>query len=446
MSETPSTRAGLEDRVRAAVRVIAEEPAVERGVFAVPRPVSPRWRRRLAPVAVAVAVVAAVLLVPGLRGGSGGATPAAAEAGPVLPREFGAMSLLTASLSEAPLRQPGIVILRQRVIGSFFGLTQVVVVGADGRTYRRVDLAEGRGATEADGEWNPAAALLSPDGRRLAVGANRGGATEIPVLDLVTGERRDYPLPAPMAYHLKAWSPDGRRLAMAVEDSTEPVGDRFQGSDGYPLALLDLDTGAVTTVPDVVFDPLGTAVEFAASGRLGVPTVQDRASSWPTSWLTVVDATGAVTATMRVPDGMSFAGWTPAEEPVLFGGGASVDVHVVRLADGGDARPPVPVPGGRARLLGWRSPTVLVAWVDSADLVAVDLASGGVDVLSRIDSGPLTHSNGAGTAQRLIAVASVAPVSPARGPWPTWAVVTSAGLVLAFGALVARRLVRRRGR
>ncbi|WP_144122497.1 TolB family protein [Catellatospora sichuanensis] len=446
MSETPSTRAELEHRVRAAVRVIAEEPALEHTAF-LPAPTPRRWTRRLAPVAVAAAVIAAVAFVPGLRGGDGAAGPGTPDGAPVLPQEFGAMSLLTASLSDAPLHQPGIAVLRQRVIGSFFGLTQVVVVGADGRTYRRVDLAEERGATEADGEWSPAEALLSPDGRHAAVGDNRGGATEIPVLDLVTGQRRDYPLPAPMAYELKAWSPDGRRLALAREDTAERVGDRFQSSDGYPLAVLDLDTGMVTTLPDVVFDPLGSTVQFSATGSLGVPTVQDRNSSAPTSWLTVVDASGAITSTMRIPEGSLFGGWTPDGDPVLFTGtGAPVAAHVVRLTDGGDVRPPVPIPGERAWLLGWRSPTVLLARVEDVGIATVDLSSGSVDVLSTFDSGLLTHSTGASTAARLIAAASVEPVSPARGPWPAWAIATLAVLALAVGALAVRRIFRLRSR
>ncbi|MEU8076504.1 hypothetical protein AB0B31_13750 [Catellatospora citrea] len=445
MSETPSTRAALEHRVRAAIRVIAEEPAVAISGF-VPAPVPRRWPRLLAPVAVAVAVIAAVVLAPVLRGGDGATGPAAADAAPVLPQEFGAMSLLTASLSEAPLGRPGIAVLRQRVIGSFFGLAQAVVVGSDGRTYRRIDLAEERGATEADGEWSPAEALLSPDGRRVAIGDRRGGATEIPVLDLVTGQRRDYPLPAPTAYDLQAWSPDGRRLALALEDTAERVADRFQGTDGYPLALLDLDTGTLTTVPDVVFDPLDS-VRFSTEGRLGVPTVQDRGSSAPTTWLTVVEPTGAVTATMRIPENSIFGGWTPAGDPMLFSGtGEAVGVQVVRLADGTDVQPPVPVPGERAWLLGWRSPTVLLARIEDLGVVSVDLASGSVDVLSTFDTGLLTHSTGASFAERLVTVAAVEPVSPARGPWPGWAITTLAVLALAVGALAVRRVARLRAK
>lgn len=444
MSETPSTRAALEHRVRAAIRVIADEPAVVRSG---PAPAPRRRPRLLAPIAVAVAVIAAVALVPVLRGGDGVTGPATADGAPVLPQEFGAMSLLTATLSEAPLAQPGIAVLRQRVIGSFFGLAQSVVVGGDGRTYRRIDLAEERGATAADGEWSPAEALLSPDGRHVAIGDSRGGATEIPVLDLVTGQRRDYRLPTPMAYDLEAWSPDGRRLALAVQDTADRVADRFQDATGYPLALLDLDTGTLTTVPDVVFDPLDS-VRFSPSGRLGVTTVQDRGSSAPTSWLTVVEPTGAVAAaTMRIPENSAFGGWTPAGDPLLFSGtGSAVGVHVVRLADGADVQPPVPLPGERAWLLGWRSPTVLLARIEDVGIAAVDLSSGSVDVLSTFDTGLLTHSTGTGVAERLVAVARVEPVSPARGPWPTCAIAALAGLALAVGSLVVRRVVRLRRR
>lgn len=450
----------LQDRVRAAVRIIAEAPpigpapALERSTP--PRYVTRRWAR-WAPAGAALAVLAAVFVAVGVRV-DGPPPPAAPGGSVVLPREVAGLSLLTANLTDAPLRQPGILVARQGSWGSTWGSSQVVVIGADGRTYRRVDVAEERGADGADGEWHHAQALLSPDGRQVAVGDERGGATEVPVLDLTTGGRRDYPLGAPMAYRLRAWSADGRKLAMIVADVPDRVADVFQPEEHEQrLAVLDLDTGAVTVVSEVTLhDDWDGNVHFAPDGTLAVTTFTDPYSSWPKPWLTVVafdrGPAGRIVRTMALPEQWHFGGWTPDGDALLVtGDDPRLGLRAVRVADGADVRPRVDVTGHRFAVLGWRSPTVLLARLDPEGegpgaIMAVDLATGRQEVAATLAGGLFTRVTGIDAAGQLIGQAGSEAVGPQRGPWPGWARVASALLVTGLGWLLVARIRRRQGR
>ncbi len=451
----------LQDRVRAAVRTIADAPPI-RPAPALNRPAAAwhtgrRWAR-WAPAGAALAVLAAVLVAVGVRVGAPPAPPADQGATAVLPQEVAGLSLLTANLTDAPLHQPGLLVARQGSLGTTWGTSQVVVIGADGRTYRRVDLAEERGADGPDGEWHHAQALLSPDGRQVAVGDERGGATEVPVLDLTTGRRRDYPLSSPMAYLLRGWSADGRKLAMIVADVPDRVADVFQPeAHEQRLAVLDLDTGTVTDVPEVTLhDDWDGRVRFAPDGTLGVTTFTDPNSSWPKPWLTVVAfdraPAGRIARTMALPENWYFGGWTPDGDALLLtGDGPQVGLRVVRTADGTEVRPRVDVPGYRISALGWRSPTVLLALVDTegegpGSIVALDLATGRHEVVATLEGGLFTRVTGIDAAGRLIGEASSGAVGPRRGPWPGWARVTSALLAAGLGWLLVARIRRRRHR
>jgi Omp85 superfamily domain/WD40-like Beta Propeller Repeat len=107
----------------------------------------------------------------------------------------------------------------------------------------------------------------SPDGRRLALSAASGGATDLFVLDMETGAVKR--LTEDVYADLQpAWSPDGRTIAFTTDRfTTNLVRLTF---DGYGIGLLDVESGAITAVPtlggasqfDPAWSPDGTSLFF----------------------------------------------------------------------------------------------------------------------------------------------------------------------------------------
>ena len=118
-----------------------------------------------------------------------------------------------------------------------------------------------------------------PDGSSSATGdtvvahlpADCGLDCPLAVTDLTGGRSRDYPTPDPGPPATGRFSPDGRRLALAVP------GHYFSGQrsvrPGF-VAVLDLATGAVVRVPGVETPAARIAdVDWAPDGRLLVLAV-----------------------------------------------------------------------------------------------------------------------------------------------------------------------------
>ena len=99
---------------------------------------------------------------------------------------------------------------------------------------RRRDLATGE--TSVVGlsiDWDVEDFVLSPDGRWLAVSINEGGASRLQLISAASGEPRGLPdLPAGLIRGL-AWSPDGEQLGFQLQTPRTP-GDVFS---------VDVDSG-----------------------------------------------------------------------------------------------------------------------------------------------------------------------------------------------------------
>lgn len=449
-----SPQPDLETRVRAAVQAIADAPEIVRPPLPVPgeRRTAATPLRRWAPAAAALGVLVMILLVVGVPWGSGGGpTPAVPASGPLLPRTFAGLSLLTAKLSDAPLQQPGIAVVGQGNLGTTWGTSQVVVVGADGRTYRRLDLAESRGARGADGEWHHAQALLSPDGTQVAVGDERGGATEIPILDLVTGERRDLRLPRQSAYQLMAWSPDGTTLAILVKDVSERIIDVFSGGEEeYRVALIDVRTGGYRELTASTAEA-HLPMAFSADGaELALASWTDLA---PMRVVIVDVARDQVVRTVSFTTDWFVAGYAPdlSEVVVSATDPGAARIGYVRVPDGTYARAAVPLPGRSAQVLAWFDSSrmlLLTGALDSdrpPELVELDVTTQRLTVRSTFDESFLSQMNRVTVATGLVAAAGTTDAEAERGPWPWWA-RSIVGLLFAGAAVIAFRIWRRRRR
>lgn len=286
MSPDPQSRIGVAVRnIADGVHVDTPDAAILLARAAGRRRAS-RWRPLLSAAGV-LGVLAAAAVAPGLL-----AQPAAPADGTVLPARLADLSLLTAPVSEAPAG-PALLMYGQGSAGPrLLHTTQTVVVGVDGRTYRRLDEAERRGGPAEPGTWQDAPALLAPDGTRVAVGSV-GSAGDLAVVDLRTGRTRTHRTEWTGVVEPLAWSPDGTRLAYTVGDS---------GS-----AVLDLGSGASTRLAAPA-----TAAAFSPDGRRlavqGIPETEVE----PRRDVRVVDLVGGgPSSSARSGSGSSSPGRTP---------------------------------------------------------------------------------------------------------------------------------------
>ncbi|GIG91421.1 hypothetical protein [Plantactinospora endophytica] len=427
-------------RLRAAVHELVEAIPVP---MAAPPVMLPTPRRSWRPVLVAAAVVV-LLLAAGLVRLP--AAPTAPAAGPAtLPRVFAGHSYLTATASDAPAG-PAIAIYGYGQGDLPFQTPQLIAVGADGRTYREIDIASKRGRpVDAPLLKSPAApALLSPDGGRVAVADARGPVHDVAIVDLTTGRTRNHPVPAGSAVQLLAWSPDSTRLAYAVAPyRADSHGDpRVALAADGELTLLDLATGVTSTVAgqrgvlDAAFSPdgrtlavqVGTELRLllASGGSTIVPLPDGHRLGGPAAW----SPDGRRLALVRVAAG----------SPSWATGYWSPDgLAVLDLPTGVST----PLDTDATTILGWRGADLLAT---NRDTIVSVPPTGSARVLARLQPG---NDHWIDTVQLATARTENFQVRDAgvdRGPWPWWLRVLTLGLLLLAGGAVLMALRRRRVR
>ncbi|MGY0237059.1 TolB family protein [Longispora urticae] len=409
-----------ESRITAALREFAETAPAHPDVTAVmTRPARRSWLVPTLAAAAVVLVLALVVLVP-VRGGQ---RPAAGE-GPSLPARFPAYSFLQGAMT-GPFGR-AIAVYSNGTGHEDFTYAQQIVAGADRDVYRELDVPTG----PTDGGVH---LRLFPDGRRI-VFASAGPSGELILLDLTTGKSTEIPARAGAYVRPLAVSPDGRHVAYCVDG-------QYRGAPG-PLYLLDLATGistalSSTDVETAAFSPDGTRLAIQDTAGYAVPPVRiirldsrlERTvepppdARWsrlagPEAWSP--DGRFLVNQTMMTGDVLTYQ-FTDAT-----GTGAAVPT-AIRAED------LFPRASGDA-VLGWRSPTrMLVSGGDvdgtTSNLISeVDVTTGGHHVVSRFEVGARDDLAvlDVQLATGLLADVTVRPGGdPDRGPWPTWAVVTS---------------------
>ncbi|HEY3002417.1 MAG TPA: hypothetical protein VGJ44_08695, partial [Kribbellaceae bacterium] len=314
--------------------------------------------RALAPTMAAAAVVGLIgtaALLPRI-GGAPAHVSAPADAAPVLPKRLPDHSWLTAGVSDAP---PGRAIALY-IHGRGVELTdnpQAVVLGADGRTVRRVDLAEARGTDMgALTSSEVAPMLLAPDGSAVAVGDLRTTvAASLAIVDLRTGRTRRYALGDFHSVYPLAWSPDLRYLAYADGADTlyQPGGARRPA----PLFLLDVKTGRRSTLPG--YERV-SALAFSPDSR--------RMAMQDGPYIRIVGIDGREERRLDLPDHFRLAGsaaWSPDGAWVTISSWRAyeADASELRFLDPTGASRPAPAPIKDAGpVVGWRSNRALIVF------------------------------------------------------------------------------------
>jgi len=385
----------------------------------------------LVPMLAAAAVVAVVFSI--------GIAPALPESAgrpdtgrPSLPDRIAGYSYWTQPVSSDP---PGRAIaLYQQGLGvELFDFPQALVLGADGDTFRRVDVAEARSAEGDQGD--PAPMRLSPDGTRVVVGTH-GAAGDLAVVDLLTGGVTRLPARADASVIPLAFSPDGRSVVARDQGGqTTPFGG---SPNAGALVRFDLVTGNVTRYPGLT---QVTAAAFAPDGR-------ELAVQNGSSLLVVDPATGAVRRTLaeRGPPLRSPAAWSPDADLIAVGPGVSRGIAFVDTSGRGRATP-APVDDVEDPL-GWTGPRTLIV-KRGGTLVAVAVDDGTTRVLSVIDAGSSSNFkvDEIYLATGLLDGLTIRSAAwwPDRGGWPVWAIIAAAwptGAALALLVVTIRRLRR----
>jgi hypothetical protein len=458
----------LEGRVARAVRALSDAVPVTppdadqlirratAGGAAVDRPRGARFGGWFVPVlgaAAVLALLAGVALWPAILTSDRGPEPAENQARPVIPAEVAPLSLLTAPVTGSP---PGPVALTFVYDGGgprWLHSTQTVVVGADGRSYRRVDEAERRGGPAELGTWRNAPVSLSPDGTRLAVGSVTTVDT-LSVVDLRTGAARRYPAAPAGVIEPLAWSPDGTRIAFTVR----PVTRSGPPPNAGAAAILDLRSGSSTPLPVPA-----SAAAFSPDGAL-VAVQGDADAQDPTQRaVRIVDRDGAVTALPATEFGVRLVGpaaWSPDGRllAMVDNAGSGKRASTVSFLGTGPATSSVPgpieAPTPDVTVVGWRAADRMLITESSATDDGRRLyeqpLTGAPREMALFERGFIvTGQTGAvQVATALLPDADIRPAgSPDRGPWPVWwrLTVTAAALGAAALGLLAWRLAGRRG-
>ena len=252
----------------------------------------------------------------------------------------------------------------------FLDSPQAVLLGADGGAYRRLDAAESL-AIPAD-QGDPAASVLSADGRFVVVGkADGGGGVEVATLR--GNERRSILVGDGLSVIPLSIAADGKSaLILTSETSLSPMLDLHFKLHGA-LSLLDLETGTARKYADL------TDVSAAALSPNGTSIVADTGTG-----LVVVDAiTGKVADIRLSADAGQLDGdaWSPDGRRFALLGGS-----ILRIVDVTAAEPveeAVTLPGvASGSAIGWRdASTVLVHTraeddADRSEFSWVDVESG----------------------------------------------------------------------
>jgi hypothetical protein len=311
---------------------------------------------------------------------------------------------------------------------------QLITVGADGRTFRRLAAAERRGSPADQGD--PARTLLAPDGT-FAVIAGAGGQGSLRVEAFGDGEDRELTVgDGRSALPLSIGG--GQVLALTSDDTISPYLDmnfRLRGE----LELVDLATGArtelgLTDVDSGALSPDGsTVVAAAASGVVVIDVARSAAAPIETLGRDVHIGDDAWS-----PDGSRFAVTDRSGLHVVDAAGAAA--RLIGFAD----------ESTWASVLGWRDDeTVLVqlSGIDAgAQLAWVDAATGTATTFAVYEPG----FSGAAmanvdAARELVPLWTITDIPADQGPNATVTLAVVAGVVVWLVVwLVVRRALRRR--
>lgn len=190
--------------------------------------------------AVVLSLALAVTLWP-----FGSPAPATAKPGPAgIPARVADYSYFTGDVSASP---PGrAVAIFQHGFGvELFDFEQAIVVGADGDTYRRLDVAEDRAGSETQGD--PAPMLLSPDGSFVAVGDWDADDPDLALIDLHTGEVEVHEVPGGHSALPLAWSADSTLVSYLT--TAEPKYPYSGMAITGEIGMLELATGKAHILP-----------------------------------------------------------------------------------------------------------------------------------------------------------------------------------------------------
>jgi DNA-binding beta-propeller fold protein YncE len=392
-------------------------------------------------VAAVVALVGLLLPWPGPVVGLVDAGPTSAT--PTLPEQFATFSRFTAGAADLPAGRA--IALYEYGSSELFTTWQTLVAGADRDTYRQLPTVS--------------QVLLSPDGTQVLRHDHDDEAPELTLLSLVSGQTRTvHTVPfhsnVGAGLQLLDWSADGRYVAYAVPAPPPADGTAESsikaGRAIEELAILDLANDTTVRYPRI--SPVWGAVFDPSGQELLVQTVQEGQ---------LVSLAGEVIRPVQLPIGAEVgrrAFWSPDGSRVAVivdHVGADSTVSFVDVASGRPLAAELDV----WDLLGWRTPTTVLARVWIADrhldaIVEVSIVDGRRSVLS-------TFSNAQSCefgmrqcapyriqlARGLIGSIGTRPSYPDRGPVPPaigigWAV--TAGLAAGLVTLLVLRLARAR--
>ena len=395
-----------------------------------------RLARWLVPLAVVVALIAGVSYLPGLLTPAPDAAPPVSGP-PILPRTLPNHSLFTAPVSQDPTG-PAIALYGHGGLVDGLDVPQAIAVGRDGRTTRRVDLAEDRGGNP----WLDLAALgiapmlLSPDGTKVAVGALRSSAkASLAIVDLSTGDTREVTVGRNRDVEPLAWSPDLRQIAYV--DTTADAADHEYRRRPGKLVLLDLRTGTKTTVPGVRTP--STAAWSPDSTRLAVQNANE---------IRIVDLDGRTV--LDLPAGKNVwlngtAAWSPdgawlaaLREPEMYED-ADYELRFLDPTGSGRTPPKTRVLDGFPDIVGWRSADALLIF-DTDDVTLYEhTLNGGHRRFAAFNpsQGDVAQPHYIQLATNLLPDLRVEDTGDLdRGPWPWWAWVGSAFLTMMATTMV----------
>jgi hypothetical protein len=424
-----------EERVRAALREIAAaaplHPDAEAAMSAAgptaPAQAHPRGRRPwLAPSLAAASVILTLVAVALVRLSSIAQPPATgADDGPTLPDRFPAFSFLQGTTGGRFGR--AIALYTNGTGHEDFSFSQLILAAADGDRYRRLDVP-------ADPNGGLVPARLSQDGTTVAI-----GGSGITVLDLITGGTDRFPIPATAGVVPLAFSPDGTRVAYTTRVELGGTG---------PLSILDIADGKTTpitgeSVSAAAFSPDGARIAFQPGSPPAEEIRVSRLDGTLAGRITVPPRTELAGSQAWSPDGRYLVAVTYGPDRPVGDGSYASDPSYMFLdasASAGPAPAAIPAKDLTPRawgdpVLGWRSDATMLVSTGDVDgttsnlIVAVNIADGGHQVISRFAVGP--HDDlavgGVQLASALVPGAGVRhSADPDRGPWPTWAIVTSA--------------------